>query len=501
MMSLAEIVARQVAEPAVYPQGRFAGRGIVICAGGPRYFTCAFILVHLLRHALGCTLPIQVWHLGQREMSPAMRRLLADEGVELMDAEPLLARYPAVIRNGWALKPYAVMHSRFEQVLSLDADAFVLRNPGEVFEWPEFLAQGALFWPDALDLGAENPVWAALGLAPRQEISFETGIFAVDKARCWAALALTVALNNASSELYRMIYGEKDSFLLSWLALGQKFTRLGRRPLMFDSDLIQLDPAGEPFVHHRTHAKYLLVGPNRPMFGGRLGDEVAAAHAALRAGWTGAVFHPPAMSAAAAAMTRALAGREWVYQASGASNRVMVLDADHQVGQGRGDHEQHWAVVERDGVLALQLFSLTGVSLELFAQADGGWFGETVAGQFFTGRLIAPEMAASWPYFGKERVVRESAALVEAVLGAAGLGAGFDDVTLTQVAAALTLLNRTHDDVPEVLRGWPADAAWRAALMALADELQAAREARLDAVVREAAPIDTLRTGFYDRAV
>src|SRR5262245_56338271 len=54
--------------PRSCPQGRFDGRGIVICAGGPRYFTCAWVLISVLRHVHRVALPIQVWHLGRSEM-------------------------------------------------------------------------------------------------------------------------------------------------------------------------------------------------------------------------------------------------------------------------------------------------------------------------------------------------------------------------------------------------------------------------------------------------
>ena len=58
-----------------YPAERFEGRGIVICGGGAKYFPCVYVLVRLLRH-LGCQLPIEVWHLGAKEMTGAMRGLL-----------------------------------------------------------------------------------------------------------------------------------------------------------------------------------------------------------------------------------------------------------------------------------------------------------------------------------------------------------------------------------------------------------------------------------------
>ena len=68
-----------------YPAERFAGRGIVICGGGVKYFPCVYVLVRLLR-LLECRLPIEVWHLGEQEMSQDMRGLLAPDGAECVDA-------------------------------------------------------------------------------------------------------------------------------------------------------------------------------------------------------------------------------------------------------------------------------------------------------------------------------------------------------------------------------------------------------------------------------
>ena len=99
------------------PDGRFNGRGIVICAGGPRYFTCAWVLISLLRRVFFVDLPVQVWHLGQMEMSEEMRLLLEELDIEVIDAESVIARYPARITGGWPLKPYAIAQSRFREDL------------------------------------------------------------------------------------------------------------------------------------------------------------------------------------------------------------------------------------------------------------------------------------------------------------------------------------------------------------------------------------------------
>jgi putative intracellular protease/amidase len=42
--------------------------GVVIPGGGAKYFPSAWVCVHMLRH-LGCTLPVELWHLGPREVT------------------------------------------------------------------------------------------------------------------------------------------------------------------------------------------------------------------------------------------------------------------------------------------------------------------------------------------------------------------------------------------------------------------------------------------------
>ena len=134
MQDLRAAIDERLRQSAAFPEDRFAGRGIVICAGGQRYFTCAWVLIWLLRHVHQTKLPIQVWHLGRQELSEAMQLLLEEQGVEVVNAETVLQRHPATIAGAWPLKPYAIANSRFREVIFLDADTVPLADPAVIFD-------------------------------------------------------------------------------------------------------------------------------------------------------------------------------------------------------------------------------------------------------------------------------------------------------------------------------------------------------------------------------
>lgn len=50
--------------------------------------------------------------------------------------------------GGWAIKPFAMLASSFEQVIIADADVVFLQPPDTVFDHPGFSATGTLFFHD-----------------------------------------------------------------------------------------------------------------------------------------------------------------------------------------------------------------------------------------------------------------------------------------------------------------------------------------------------------------
>jgi hypothetical protein len=496
----------RLASPPTFPSGRFSGRGIVTCAGGPRYFTCVWVLIWVLRHLHRTSLPIQVWHLGVAEMGAGMRAILEEEGVEVVNAETVISRHPARVSGGWPLKPYAIMHSRFQEVLYLDADTIPLSDPAAVFGWQIYQAAGLLLWPDILDLKAESPVWEKLGLAPRDCISVESGVLAVDKARAWSVLDIAVLLNEHWEELYSLIYGDKDAFLLSCRLLAHQEAMIAHRPFNLDEDLVQRDPQGEPFLHHRTCSKWNLSGRNRPVAAAALDESCAQALAELRLRWTGAVFNAPSATPAARTAEAALIGtRAFEYTTSAGPGRTLELLSGNRVAQGRAECEQHWAVVERDGSLVLQLFSDVQLRVELIRLDDGSWRGRSVLTPPFDARLIAVADGASWPHRGAARISRSGADAVAALLDPSLLGAGYDEDTARELAAALSLLNRVFDDVAEQITGrlaGPAlDTKWSELLAGLAGTLAQSRDRRTALSDERAIHPHGVNPALYVRAV
>ncbi|MBI3880442.1 MAG: hypothetical protein HY301_10320 [Verrucomicrobia bacterium] len=132
-----------------YPTG-YEGRGVVIVGGGSLFFTCAWVCIKMLRRA-GCQLPVELWHLGPDELDDRMKELVAPPGVRCVDAFEVRKKHPARVLKGWELKPYAILHSRFKEVLYLDADNVPVRDPEYLFASREFQETGALFWPDVGD--------------------------------------------------------------------------------------------------------------------------------------------------------------------------------------------------------------------------------------------------------------------------------------------------------------------------------------------------------------
>jgi hypothetical protein len=452
-----------------------AGRVIVIAAGGARLFVNAYVLVHLLRRTLKCSAPIEIWHYGEGELSLRMRALLFELGAATIDAAPMAARAGVTIRDGWQLKPFVLAACRFAEVLLLDADLVPIVDPCVAFDWPRYREAGAVFWPDILDLKAENPIWAAVGLPAEQTVSLESGQVLIDKRRHMPAVLATLALNEAADTTYRYVYGDKDTFLLGWRLVGAPFALIPHRPFAQERSLIQRDFGGAPFLQHRTNCKWTYAGEQYVFKEAVHQPACLAALSELRALWNGRIFTPPSRSARARRIEAWLIGALRL--------RCEVIDDDRfalefwpdgELGEGRSHDRANWSVeedAENGAGFTLTIWGGNGrPSYGIRRHADGLWRGE---------RYRFPRM----PIVGVLEPVATSPALAPAAgrslvddfVAAADLAAEGDD---SQLCAALVLLSRIEVGVAARLRvlargATPQRAARLAALAAAIGETQA----------------------------
>lgn len=274
-----------------YPSG-FQGRGIVICGGGVKYFTNAWVCINMLRR-FGCRLPIQVWHLGEKELDGRMRQILSPLGVECIDARRVKNRFPVRTLGGWELKPYACLHSPYKEVMLLDADNVPLTNPDYLFETAEFRETGAVFWPDYPRKKTKKliAIWRSTGMRVPSEPEFESGQIVLDKARCWRALNLTLWFNENSDFYYQYIHGDKETFHLAFRKLRQPYT-LVRHPIIpLEGTMCQHDFEGRRIFQHRNLAKWDLFS-NQQIAGFLFEPECQEYIRLLRQVWDGRLNVP-----------------------------------------------------------------------------------------------------------------------------------------------------------------------------------------------------------------
>jgi hypothetical protein len=256
------------------------------------------VLIRLLRKH-GCSLPVQFWYHGKKEMDDRMKKLVEPYGVECVDAQKVARRAGKRVGQGWPLKPFSILHSPFEEVLALDADNCPIRNPEYLFENNAFLETGATFWPDVGRTEPARPIWDTMGVPFRSEPEFESGQIVVNKARAWEPLNLAMWMNEPGRAefFYKMIWGDKDTFRFAWHKFGFPFA-MTPVPLQMLSVaggpccagvMCQHDLEGERIFQHRNLLKWQLYGDNPRVPGYFFEGESRDYLDELRSRWNGRI--------------------------------------------------------------------------------------------------------------------------------------------------------------------------------------------------------------------
>lgn len=198
------------------------GRGSVICASGVAELTSAWVCIRMLRQ-LGCALPVQIWHWGPHEVDAKMKSLLRPLDVECVDAFAVRRKYPTTIARGSLLKPYALLHCPFEDVLLLDPETVPVRNPEYVFSSRQFRASGAVAWSAIPGHEIPTLAWHRCGLEPKPGPVADASALFVNKSMCRKALALCVWYGENPEAYREPTRGGADAFHLAFHKTGVPF--------------------------------------------------------------------------------------------------------------------------------------------------------------------------------------------------------------------------------------------------------------------------------------
>jgi len=376
----------------------FNGRGIIIAAGGPKYFTCGWVCASVLRY-LGCTLPIEFWYLGPTEMDPTMVRLAAQLGVQCVDARAVAQQHPARILCGWELKAYAIKYSQFAEVLFLDADNVPVNNPEYLFDCAGYQEHGAMFWPDLppSDRAEWVPtdVWRRCDMENPSVAALESGQLLIDKTKCWSELNLALWLNEHSDYYYGQVFGDKDTFLLAW----HKTAQVANKPPAYvipsrkadwngagnAGAILQYDLNGHLVFQHRCRPypnKWNLTGGNQQVPGFVHEQVCFAALEQLATQWHGATWHNYLPTAEEIAYAKQLEGK-YTYHRLVIDKEGRTLEllggspAGGRIGQGSAEYERRWSVFVLDGIMHLALCHEQKLTC-LLREYDGVWRGRWV---------------------------------------------------------------------------------------------------------------------------
>jgi hypothetical protein len=335
-----------------YPAAEFAGRGVVTCAGGPKYTVPAWILVRALRH-VGCALPVELWYRGEPEYMPAFVTLMEPLGVTWVDACRVAQAHQHRRLNGFEMKPFAIQWSRFQEVLFLDADNVTVADPTYLFDDPRYKSVGSIIWPDYHRLARTRKAWQIFDVPYRDEPEAESGQVLVDKSRAWQALCLAHWYGERSKFTWQHVYGDKELFHLCWRRLSNYVmpsrgiqtlrNERGQHRTMCQHDL----DGRRVFQHHNTRKWSLGAFEHVPGF--QLETEIRGWLDELRTVYSPAAQTPATLADQAA--IAALAGQTLMYTRVGHGSREIVLASDGTFVKGGAKCERHWTI--RDGRLLI----------------------------------------------------------------------------------------------------------------------------------------------------
>lgn len=233
----------------------------IVYLGGGRYWPMVVMGVRMCRQFTD--IPITIWHDGERE-PVAVGDLAGVADVTIRNIANL--DYPIRKRGGWENKTTAIIHSGYRQALFLDADAYLVGDPGTLLK--TLSRVGIAIWEDYAE-NDKTTDWQWSGIGNDLAVpTVQGGHLVVDVVTGWRELVITHFINQHSDYWYKHQYGDQDSWRIALAATGGDYTVIGRA-MWHSPAYICGDPL--PIIVHRCAAKLWASGAGH--FAGHLPGE------------------------------------------------------------------------------------------------------------------------------------------------------------------------------------------------------------------------------------
>ena len=216
-------------------------RGIVIPVG-KKNLRMACQLVASVTRVHKSSLPIELAYAGDEDLGPEERHLVKElfpnEDVSFLNVLSVFDDSTLALgTGGWAIKPFALLASRFGEVILADADTVFVKKPEAIFRQKGYKRKGALMFHDRLidkeRYMSRHTWWREQVVHPSEEVGkslswtenyaeeADSGIVVVNKGRLDVLMGLLHAGWQNSKDVrekvtYKVTYGDKESY---WFGL------------------------------------------------------------------------------------------------------------------------------------------------------------------------------------------------------------------------------------------------------------------------------------------
>ncbi|ORY89342.1 mannosyltransferase putative-domain-containing protein [Leucosporidium creatinivorum] len=202
-------------------------KGLVFCAGNTDTSRRLLTSLKIIRRH-GCDLPVEVF--GFPSELASLGKLRGE--IESLGEVTFREVETPPVQGAWKqfqIKGEAIARSSFSEVLYLDSDNVVARDPTFLFSSPTYKEHGIVLWPDFNKDAAANPIFRLTGsLCDPTEFQAETGQLLVSKfARGGAnmlALELARAMQTKSEFWFKFSGGDKDTFRYAYRFLDLPYS-------------------------------------------------------------------------------------------------------------------------------------------------------------------------------------------------------------------------------------------------------------------------------------